>query len=255
MIALATTPMDGERAGLMRWVLPASVAVHVVVFALAPLAPAARRVAGGLPPPPLVLEVTEPPPPPPPREVAPDPAPALPQAAPLASPRAHAPSRAAATPLPEAAPTTSDAPLDFTGTALTNDGPGMAVPIGGGGGRAAPAPPPAVAPRVVAAPAPVLVPVAALGRRPRAPGLDAELERQYPVEARRAGIAGSAVLRVRILPDGRIGRVEVVTESWTGFGAACDRTVRAARWEPPLDHDGTAVTTEITYTCRFEVRS
>jgi protein TonB len=99
------------------------------------------------------------------------------------------------------------------------------------------------------------VPPSSLARRPRAPGLDAELERHYPLDARRSGISGTASLRVRLLADGRVGEVHLVSESWTGFGLACERTVRAARWEPPIDREGTPVATEITYTCRFEVRS
>jgi periplasmic protein TonB len=102
---------------------------------------------------------------------------------------------------------------------------------------------------------PKIVPVGSLSRRPGAPGLDAELERNYPREARRAGISGTAKLRVRIHADGRVGRVEQVSESHPGFGDACARTVRAARWEPPLDRDGQAVATEIVYVCKFEVRS
>ncbi|MBX3264141.1 MAG: energy transducer TonB, partial [Labilithrix sp.] len=136
---------------------------------------------------------------------------------------------------------------------------GFVVLVGGGGGAREAAPvaaPPPVAARAPAAPPPMrVVPPSSLSRRPRAPGLDLELERQYPAEARRSGISGTAVLRVRILPDGRVGEVRVQSESWAGFGPACERTVRAARWEPPIDRDGAPVATEITYTCRFEVRS
>jgi hypothetical protein len=49
--------------------------------------------------------------------------------------------------------------------------------------------------------------------------------------------------------------VSRVSETYDGFGSACERTVRAGRWEAPLDREGRAVATEITYVCRFEVRS
>ena len=63
------------------------------------------------------------------------------------------------------------------------------------------------------------------------------------------------MLRIEVLADGRLGEVKRLSESYPGFGEACERTVRGARWEPPIDRDGSAVSTEITYTCRFEVRS
>ncbi|MBX3201856.1 MAG: energy transducer TonB [Labilithrix sp.] len=254
MIALAAPWSDEARGGLLRWLLPASVALHLAAFAWLP---AARRGAPARPPP-LSFELA----------VAPAPASGAGARAPAEGrasrrrrarrrgrprpwrPRARVPGAVAR----EAPPPT--APMDFTGTVFSNDGPGLAV---GGGGAPGPAPVAAAPPRITRAPAappPMrVVPPSSLARRPRAPGLDLELERQYPVEARRAGISGSASLRVRILPDGRVGEVRVQSESWTGFGPACERTVRAARWEPPIDQDGAPVATEITYTCRFEVRS
>ncbi|HVH47879.1 MAG TPA: energy transducer TonB [Labilithrix sp.] len=254
MIALTVQWSEGERAGLFRWIVPASIALHVVVFAWLP---SARREPVALPPP-LVIEVAEPPPAPPPPQRAADPSPEpAPQPARTSAPAAAAPVNVARAPRESAAPSTpaSDAPIDFTSTVFSNDGPGLAM----GGAASRVTEPSAVAPPRIVRPAspapPRVVPPSSLARRPRAPGLDTELERQYPIEARRSGISGSAVLRVRILPDGRVGEVHVVSESWTGFGPACERTVRAARWEPPIDREGTPVATEITYTCRFEVRS
>ena len=254
-LALARWSDPGSR-GLLHWLLPASIGLHVVVFASLP---SARRLPASAPSP-FVLEVAELPPPaleppPPPPEPA-----AQPDPAPVRTAPAHAkvvPANVARTTseTPAAAPPPAEAPMDFTSTVFSNDGPGLAV--GGGGPRVAS--PVASAPVRSAAPAapppPRVVPPSSLARRPRAPGLDTELERQYPADARRSGISGTAVLRVRILPDGRVGEVHIVSESWTGFGPACERTVRAARWEPPIDRDGTPVATEITYTCRFEVKS
>lgn len=247
---------EGARSGLLHWILPASVLFHVVVFAWLP---SARR-ATAAPLPPLVIEVADlpPPPPPPPAPLATEePAPAKIAAPVTAAPLARRDTSPAPTPTPTttaASAPPSDAPLDFTSTVFSNDGAGIAVNDGprgtGAASVAAKTSPPPAAPAE-----PRFVAVASLARRPRAPGLDTELERQYPAEARRSGISGGAVLRVRVLPDGRIGAVRTVSESWAGFGRACERTVRAGHWEAPLDQGGAPVATEITYTCRFEVRS
>jgi protein TonB len=260
MIALAALEYEEDLGGgLLRWLVPASFALHVAVFAELPSTTRAIPMAST----PLVLEVAEPPPEaipiePPPKADAPlsEPSPATALRRPLpASPRvAHASPMTGAAPV-TTTPTFDDAPMDFTSTVLSNEGPGHAG--ASGAGLPSTGSPVATAPRSapLAPVPPRVVPPSSLARRPRAPGLDDELERQYPIEARRAGISGSAVLRVRILPDGRIGGVHVASESWKGFGVACERTVRAAHWEPPIDRDGTPVATEITYTCRFEVRS
>lgn len=251
MIALAANWSEAEGPQLLRWIVPASLALHVLAFVVLPNA---TRSASNAPLP-LVISVTEPPPPPPPPE-EPAPAPEETPVRAVVQASTNAPKSArTADPVPASANTApTEAPMDFTSTVFSNDGPGIAL---GGGGGSASVLAKSVAPVVTpAAPSPVrTVPPASLARRPRAPGLDVELERQYPLEARRSGISGTAILRVRILPDGRIGEVHVVSESWTGFGPACERTVRGARWEPPIDRDGSPVATEITYTCRFEVRS
>jgi TonB family protein len=93
-----------------------------------------------------------------------------------------------------------------------------------------------------------------LSRPPRAPGLNGDLERNYPAEARRSGVGGTAVIRISILPDGRVGSIRRVSESYPGFGEACERTVRGSRWSPPLDARGEPVATEVNYTCRFEIK-
>jgi protein TonB len=149
----------------------------------------------------------------------------------------------------------NEGPLDFTASTLSNvarnEGEQGGTGRGGAPGTRAAAGPSSGPARSE----PAIVPVAALGRAPRAPGLDRALERNYPSDARRAGIAGKAVLRVRIQADGRVSVATSLSESYPGFGDACARTVREARWEPPLDREGRAVATEITYVCLFEVRS
>jgi TonB family protein len=80
------------------------------------------------------------------------------------------------------------------------------------------------------------------------------LEQNFPPRARAQGVAGSARLRVTILADGRVGDTRILHESGDyGFGSACIKTLRARRWQPPLDRSGAPVSTEITYTCEFEV--
>jgi hypothetical protein len=64
-------------------------------------------------------------------------------------------------------------------------------------------------------------------------------------------------IRARELLGNEIG-ARPVTQSdeltGTEVRRACERTVRSAVWEPPIDRAGVRVATEITYTCRFEIR-
>jgi protein TonB len=192
----------------------------------------------------IVLEAPppEPPPPPPPPPVD-EPAPPKPVAVVRAAPKPA---------VLETSTSASDVKVDAV-VAETVSMPATPPPPTEPAPIVAAPPAPAAPPRVD--PGPPLVPAKSLGRMPRAPALDRELERNYPADARRAGISGSATLRLQVMPDGRLGRVQQVSESHPGFGPACERTVRAARWDPPLDREGHAVATEIKYVCKFEVRS
>jgi TonB family protein len=247
LLAIERKEEENESRSLLGWLVPASIGLHVAIVVLLPNAAALEHRA----PPPVVLEMADPlpekPPPPPPEPPAETKvAPAL---VPAAQPRAEKPT-------PAQAPVARDTPVDFTGTSFSNDGPGVAVTQGPAPATAAPvAAVPAPRASAIVAAAPTFVPAASLGRPPRAPGLDAELERNYPAEARRSGISGTATLRVELRPDGRIGKVQRVSESYPGFGDACERTVRNGRWEPPIDREGRSVGTEIRYVCKFEVGS
>jgi TonB family protein len=200
--------------------------------------------------------------------VAPPPAPPPPEAKPAPKPAAHRIAVRAAAPPPDAPPPPppqAETPADFSGTTLTNDGPGdgwasavgngetMHGPIGRPGakvtarsqdGATAPA-------RVKAAP---VVALASLSRPPEPPDLNAALERHYPDAARKQGTPGQAVLKARITPEGQVRDMVVVSQSAPGFGDACRATLRESTWSPPLDRDGQPVATFISYTCRFEVR-
>jgi TonB family protein len=202
----------------------------------------------------------EPPPPPP---VAPKPE-AVKQRVAMARPAAKAP---AAPPPPEAAPPppAAESPADFTGQTLTNDGPGeggwssatgngekMNGPIGRPGAR--------VTKRVVDGdPAGTgqhgtpTVGLADLSSAPKPPQLADKLAAAYPPDARAKGLEGKAVVKARIMPDGHIRQLSIVSESAPGFGAACEATLRDSEWSPPLDKDGRPVSTFISYTCRFDV--
>jgi TonB family protein len=168
-----------------------------------------------------------------------------------------------AVPTPAAAPTppppAAEPVADFAGVTLTNDGagPGWSSAVGDGSALHGPIGAPhakAVAPAPVAPAGPPLVALASLSRPPAPPDLAGELERHYPEAARRQGLAGQAVLKARITPEGRARDLVLVSQSTNGFGDACRATLRESVWTAPLDREGRPVSTLVTYTCRFEVR-
>jgi protein TonB len=103
--------------------------------------------------------------------------------------------------------------------------------------------------------APDIVPVSDLSEKPAPPDLDRELARNFPESARRAGVSGLAVVQAVVTARGSVERVRIVTESFPGFGAACEKTLAGSRWLPPRDRSGRPVSTEITYRCRFRIES
>jgi hypothetical protein len=50
-----------------------------------------------------------------------------------------------------------------------------------------------------------------------------------------------------------VDEITVVSESAPGFADACRKTLLGSRWSEPLDREGRAVSTRLTYRCRFEV--
>jgi len=187
-----------------------------------------------------------------------------------ASQRAAArPARAAvAAPRPVAVEPEAETPADFTGVTLTNDGPGAGWASATGNGAAMNGPVGTPGARITGrsrigatgggrpgtrADGPPILDLADLSKAPRAPVLSEMLERNYPDEARRRGVSGKAVLRIRVMPDGRVHDLIVVAESGGGFGEACKRTLRNSLWSPPLDREARPVSTFVSYTCTFEV--
>ena len=255
MHAVAANDDEGGGGRALALLLGVSILAHVAMFGgLGRFTHGAAGAARRRPPAQVTMEVAPPrrAPPPPVAEKAPPPA-----------PKAVARKVVAPAPTPAEAPppvAEPDEPADFSGVTLTNDGPGpgwssavgngasMRGPIGRPGARGsgtAPAERPAGSP---------VVALDSLSRPPAPPDLADVLERHYPEAARRQGLAGQAVLKARITPDGHARDLVLLSQTTGGFGDACRATLRDSIWTAPLDREGRAVATFVTYTCRFEVR-
>ena len=248
-------------AGARTWgLLATSTAVHLVTFSVLGLIPSPSEVLARhemefevVPPPP---KVEAPPPPPPPKE------PEKPKEVRRAEPKAEEPPPEA--PPPEAPPPEEVA--DFTGTTLTAEGPGgWSTRVGTGGaikgpvgkiGKAPTDPNGQAAAKAVPV-GPRVVAVENLSRKPKPPaGMDTLLEQHFPRRARMQGVEGKAVMRLRVLPNGRLTQIHVVEEFPANFdfGNACRETLEhAPPFEPPLDRDGVPVAADIKYTCSYVV--
>lgn len=104
---------------------------------------------------------------------------------------------------------------------------------------------------------PELVALADLSRPPTAPdGLRERLLRFYPTELRARGVEGTAVVRMRLLPGGRLARLRRVSESTEGFGQACIDMLEesSGTWPEVHDRAGNVVSTSLSFTCTFSLR-
>lgn len=251
----APTVSGAPRRALQR--SPAAVVFSLLVHAVLVWRLSAPQVR--LPkPPPLIVELAparapEKAPDKPP-EQAPEPPPRVNDTpAPRAERAARAPQRPAEPPInPSPQPPVAAAPIDLRGVAFSNAG--VAVPLGSvvsaqpeTGSRATP---PSVTPRPRAV---STVPLSDLSKKPSAPRLDDALRRNYPPRYRQTGTAGHASVRVSLSEHGRVTGVRITTESAAGFGEACKRTLLQSQWSAPLDRDGQAVRTELTYRCNFSI--
>ncbi|MBX7192729.1 MAG: energy transducer TonB [Sandaracinaceae bacterium] len=223
----------------------------------------------------LVEEVLPPPPEPEtPPEPEPEPEPVVePEPEPVRPPPTPRVREDEPPPPPEAEPPppVEEQVADFTGETLTVEGPGaswtsatgngqdMQGPIGGptgvttgrrraggqegvvgGTGQGA-------VEEVVAVRDLVENPVPPDGSR-----LRAALEHQYPARLRQLNIEGRAVVRVRILSNGQVGRMTVRSSSESEFGQACIEALReAGTWRAGVGPSGRPVTTDISFTCDF----
>jgi protein TonB len=249
--------MEEDTGGkrLLALLVVVSVGAHAALFSTLGRGAGSANAARKRRPAQVTMEIAPPKQAPPPVEKAPAPPPK--SVAHRIAVRAPTPAEA---PPPPAAPP-PETPADFSGVTLTNDGagPGWASAVGNGSSMHGPIGRPGarVAPRASqGAPSegPPLVELASLSRSPAPPDLGDVLERHYPQAARRQGLAGQAVLKARITPEGRARDLILVSQSTNGFGDACRATLRDSIWTAPLDREGRPVATVVTYTCRFEVR-
>jgi periplasmic protein TonB len=244
--------------------LAMSASTHLIVFSMLGLMPPPSRVLAMHE---AQFEVAPPPPPPEPPKIK-EPEPPKPPEPVRAAPRHAAPPPQAAPPPPQnAAPPPAEEVADLTGVTLTGDeGASWSSVVGNGaalngpvrkighaatspqqqGAKAAP-----VGPRFVA--------LDSLARKPQPPpGLNAILQRNYPRRAALQGVEGVVEVNMRILPNGRLDNIRVLTERPVGFdfATACRETLRQIPpFLPPLDRAGTAVATDAKFTCNFVVNS
>ena len=213
----------------------------------------------------IASQEPEPPPPPPPAAEPPKPQ-EPPSARPKAAPKAAPKPIEQPAPQPQDAKPAEEAPVDLTGVTLTGgDGSSWSSVVGNGTEMKGPAgrigkvtdkaKPGAQDGAVGGQGVAPVVAEASLSRKPVPPdGMDALLVQYYPARARSQGVAGSALLRLRILPDGQVANMRIVRQSDDyGFGDACMKLLKLRRWQPPLDRHGNPVATEISYLCEFEV--
>jgi TonB family protein len=231
------------------------------------VAPPQLTVPKRTPPPPSAVQfvVAASKPEPPPEPEAPQPPPPLPKPEPP-------PLKPATEPPPEAEPVPAEtspqepaaATPELTGTTLLAEGQGpLGMEAGSGASRSGPVvaglsrrAPERVTARPAPAPQPAgprVEPLKDLLKRPVPPDLGDSLRRNYPSLARAQGKSGEAKIRARVDADGRIRVTQLVSESASGFGSSCEKTLKQSRWSAPLHHSGQAVATWISYRCSFKV--
>lgn len=240
---------------LLPWTIAASFLLHGVAYASLGAAPATPKPQQRKTQ--LRFDVVEKAKPP-----APEPKPEPPKPEPV-KPRAQkAPEPKAAEPPPPLVVPPPLPPADGVTLAADGNGAAFAMPLGSGGALEPPrvrtpapvnVPAPTPAAPTPSKSEPAVVALSDLSSKPSPPALGSALERNYPADARRRGLSGTAKVRARIDPDGVVRRVTLLEESAAGFGGACTRTLQGSRWAPPKDKAGRAVATEIRYTCRFVV--
>ncbi len=240
-----------------------STATHILLFTGLGLIPSPSEVFARQEMEFDIIEPAKPEPPPPPPIPDVEPEPKRPESEQHEPAKAAEPEEPEPEPEPETPPLGTDEVADFTGETLTAEGGagGWSTRVGSGAplrgpvgkigdpGGAAGRPPVPAGPRLVS--------VEDLAERPGPPeGMNGLLEANFPRRARMQGVEGSALMRVRILPDGRLGAISTIRESaegW-GFADACVKTLRqAGRWKRAVAKGGGAVATNINFTCRFEV--
>jgi hypothetical protein len=210
-------------------------------------------------PKPFVVELAQPQPPakPPP----PPPAPVEPATAKESTPKPQAkpaePRPQRAVPEPQSSPplainptpnvVTMAGPVSLTGVVLSNVG--FTEPLAST--RPAPAKP--SLPEPPSAAENPWVSLGDLSEKPKPPTLDGALERNYPPQHKRNGVAGDATVTLTLSEAGLVISATLVAESAPGFGSACRQTLLGSRWSSPRDQAGRQVRTRLTYRCKFTV--
>lgn len=273
-VPVARTPHEasGGLAARVFGVLGVSLGGHMAIVGVLGLMPAPALEPG---PKQVEMEILEPPPPPPPAAPEPEPPPQEAAKAPEPAPEPPKPKITPKPAAPKAEPppqqaeppkAAAEAPVDLTGVTLTDENASWSSAVGNGAAMNGPA---ARIGRVTGrdragasdgavggtGTGPALVGEASLSRQPGKPaGLDELLNEYYPPRARGQGVEGTADVRIRVQPDGRVTNLRNLRETQGyGFGSACMKLLQQKRWQPPLDKHGQPVATEITFTCTFEV--
>ncbi len=82
------------------------------------------------------------------------------------------------------------------------------------------------------------------------PRLLQQIKASYPLEAKKSGIEGQVILKLRINENGKVTRVTVIHGPGYGLEGAAKRAAYGFRFAPAT-WEGRPVTTEITYTYTF----
>jgi protein TonB len=245
---------EPREAGAGRWGVALAVAICVQAAAALAFAVAggpASRAAVPPEPEPLVVFFTA------------APQPAAPSAAPLAAPaRARraarprpltppraVPEQAAPALTPPAPPTQEEVHASETEEALSELPVVAGLPIGAPGTGAAGA----AAPSGLGVSGPVdAVPV---GQVARAPDVREMVRARYPVEAKKAGVAGRVVVRIIIGTDGRVEAEHTrVVRSVPALDAAAVAAVNRWRFTPALARDGRPARVIVDVPVEFSLR-
>ena len=161
------------------------------------------------------------------------------------------PNQKAAQGAPKSAPIRIGISLSSTSTAGTFAAPVGNTLYGASSGTAAdPAAVQPYAPDAVRPGAPaygVYVPPAKVTRLPKVKG---EVRAVYPEAARRAGLEGQVVLKLRVSDKGKVVEARVVESAGNGFDEAALEAVRRFTFSPGMK-DGSPIATDITYTYTF----
>lgn len=255
--------MSGEmknRPGAVGIALAASALVHLGLYALLGDEPPPRKVNEA-----VEFELIEPPPPPPPEpepiaEPEPEPEPVKPEPQKVA--RVDPPPQKTPTPPPPAntpppneppPPDARPAPIKI-GISLSSTTQGGGFAVGTGNSVYGKVDPKAADPKDVKpyAPGPDTkqAPFVPASRLTKQPSLRGTITGDLTPEAKREGIEGTVVVRIKIDEKGRVVEAKVVQGLGYGLDENAIKALRAAKFSP-ASVDGNPVVTEINFRINF----